>query len=322
MSPVEHDKPDTEFTYSVTDEIARMRAHRVQRSVPNKPADRVVVASWNIANLGVQQRRTEDYQLLAEMVSWFDLVAIQEVNDDLIGLRAILSLLPPQWVALFTDRHGNDERLTFLYDSQRVRHSQLSGEVHLLPRESRRVKLPDVEQTFDDFNRSPYICAFRAGNFPFTLVNVHIYYGAASGEKFNRRRLEVYAIANWAKNRRDEPTLYDPNLMIIGDLNVPRASADDKVFRELLRAGMVPPQQLHGTAVGGNTVGLHRDYDQIVMYPRTLQAASPQAGVFDYDTVVFPALWGDTKAEQDLFFDYVRYYLSDHRILWASFSTA
>lgn len=318
----ELDKPDFDFPYSAVDEIARLRSQRLQRAVPDHPDDRLVVATWNIANLGVHERRPQDYELIAEMMSWFDLVALQEVNDDLVGLRAITDLLPPNWLALFTDRAGNNERLTFVYDRSRVAHSELTGEVHLLPRERARVKLPDVDEPFDDFNRSPFICAFRAGDFPFTLVNVHIYYGAASGKKFDRRRLEVYAIANWAKNRRDEPTLYDPNLMLIGDMNVPEADENDKVFRELLRAGMVSPKELHGTAVGGKTEGLHKDYDQIVMYPRTIQASTPDAGVFDFDTFVFPDLWGaGTAADKKRFYQYVRYYLSDHRILWASFET-
>jgi hypothetical protein len=41
------------------------------------------------------------------------------------------------------------------------------------------------------------------------------------------------------------------------------------------------------------------------------------SGVFDFDGAVFRALWGETKAQQSKFRSYVRYYLSDHRPLWA-----
>ena len=33
-----------------------------------------------------------DHQIIAEMISWFDLVAIQETNDDLTGLEEVLTL--------------------------------------------------------------------------------------------------------------------------------------------------------------------------------------------------------------------------------------
>ena len=44
------------------------------------------------------------------MITWFNLVAIQEVRDDLSGLRGILSKLSGSWHAVFTDKAGNDER--------------------------------------------------------------------------------------------------------------------------------------------------------------------------------------------------------------------
>jgi hypothetical protein len=80
----------------------------------------LLVATWNVANLGVQERREKDYRLIAELVSWFDLVAMQEVNDNLSGLRAIHRLLPGSYRLLFSDAGGNDERLAFLYDSDKV----------------------------------------------------------------------------------------------------------------------------------------------------------------------------------------------------------
>ena len=36
-------KPTVDFTYTVATERDRLRAHRVQRGVPDKPQDRVVV---------------------------------------------------------------------------------------------------------------------------------------------------------------------------------------------------------------------------------------------------------------------------------------
>jgi hypothetical protein len=49
-----------------------------------------------------------------------------------------------------------------------------------------------------------------------------------------------------------------------------------------------------------------------------MEDAITATGVFDIDGAVFRDLWGNgTKAEASKFRSYVRYYLSDHRPLWA-----
>lgn len=315
-------KPAFRYDYSLTRERNSLRKHRLARRIPDHPRDRVMVATWNLANLGVQKRRDKDYALIAEIISWFDLVAVQEVRENLDGLRAILRHLPRTWTAIFTDRSGNDERLTFLYRTDRIKHGELLGEINLLPSERRRVKLPGVKTVFEDFNREPALCSFRARGFHFTLGNVHVYYGADHGEKLVRRQLEVLALAIYARSRQAVSTRYDPNLMLVGDFNTPKANGHDPVFGALLRAGMVPPDSLPGTAVGGRTVGFHKDYDQLVMFPDTKMRSRAKKGVFDFDTVVFSDLWSDKDRRRQLrFFDYLRYYISDHRVLWTSFDT-
>ena len=79
-------KPRFAFEYQVEEEIEFLRRYldvEPGRQIPAKSANRLLVATWNIANLGLQQRRDDDYQLLAEVISWFDTVAIQEVGDSL-----------------------------------------------------------------------------------------------------------------------------------------------------------------------------------------------------------------------------------------------
>lgn len=307
--------------YSLEHELRALRAHRRARGVPERSADRLLLASWNIANLGVQERRDADYALIAEVLSWFDVVAIQEVHENLRGLRAILNHLPHRWTAIFTDRSGNDERLAYLYRSDRITHGELLGEVNLLPSERRRVKVKGVPFPFEDFNRSPALCSFRCNGFRFTLANVHVYFGSASGPKFQHRLLEVMALAVYAQSRQRERTRYDNNLMLVGDFNTPKADASDPVYGALLRAGMVPPQRLPAIQVGGRTMGFERDYDQLMMFPDTRLKARARSGVFDWDTALFADLWDkDDRAQQRRFFDYVRYYITDHRLLWSAFA--
>lgn len=303
--------------YVVDEQIRLLRAHRRARGIPERRDDGLLLASWNIANLGVQERGDADYALIAEMLSWFDVIAIQEVNENLRGLRAILKHLPASWTAIFTDRSGNDERLAYLYRRDRIAHGELLGEVNLLPSERRRVKVKGVPFEFADFNRSPALCSFHVNGFRFTLANVHVYYGSASGPKFQRRLLEVMALAVYAQHRQSDRTRYDGNLMLVGDFNTPKADRGDPIFAALLRAGMVAPHELPATRVGGRSMGFEKDYDQLLMFPDTRMRSKAEKGVFDWDTVIFPELWHDRdRAQQRRFFDYVRYHISDHRLLW------
>ena len=85
-------KPRFDYTYDVAAQTKALRRYRDTepgRAIPKKGAGRLLLATWNIANLGVQDRSDDDYQLIAEVMSWFDLVAVQEVNDNLRGIEAI-----------------------------------------------------------------------------------------------------------------------------------------------------------------------------------------------------------------------------------------
>ena len=93
-------KPAFTYNYQVAAQIAALRHYeqtKPGRNIPDKAPDRLLLASWNVANLGLHERRDKDYQVIAEMISWFDLVAIQETNDNLSGLRAVQQHLPAQF---------------------------------------------------------------------------------------------------------------------------------------------------------------------------------------------------------------------------------
>lgn len=74
---------------------------------------------------------------IAEIVSHFDIVAVQEVYKDLKALHRLIEVLGGYWKYVCTDAtewsHGNSERMVFLYDSRKVRFGDLSGELVLPP---------------------------------------------------------------------------------------------------------------------------------------------------------------------------------------------
>jgi hypothetical protein len=102
-------EPSFKYTYDLATEIAAARAYRDTepgRGVPAKSQSRLLVASWNLANFGLQKRTPDDYQLMAEFISWFDVIAVQEVNDNLAALRSLRAFLPDTYRLLFSDAAG------------------------------------------------------------------------------------------------------------------------------------------------------------------------------------------------------------------------
>ena len=52
-------KPRFAYEYDVNRELAALRAYRREkpgRQIPRKTSDRVLIGTWNVANLGVQDR--------------------------------------------------------------------------------------------------------------------------------------------------------------------------------------------------------------------------------------------------------------------------
>lgn len=163
---------------------------------------------------------------------------------------------------------------------------------------------------------TPTWSRLRVGKLEFVLADVHLYFGKEDGESIERRCLEAYAIGRWADLRRRDKNSYTPNVIALGDFNLPVRDESDPIYRALTNKGLhLPP---HSTKVGGSNLNDDAQYDQMAVFPGPMEEAIEQSGVFDFDGALFRDLWGETKKEQSRFRAYVKYYLSDHRPLWAS----
>ena len=313
-------KPSFTFHYDADAERAALRHWRDTkpgRAIPAKSGNRLLVATWNIANLGAQHRRPKDYALLGEVISWFDLVAVQEVKDDRKGLDGVVAKLPSSWRTLYSDAAGNDERMTFLYDSRKVKPRELNGEVAVAPSDLKNVALPETTVAkFEGFDRNPYIASFQAGKMVFCLVNVHLYYGHATATKaLERRALEAFAVAQWCKRESKSKHALTSIIAALGDFNLPKIDPTNPIFEALTKTGLQLPE--HSTQIGSNLAG-DQHYDQVAFFPTGAGAKfTGKAGVFDFDGGVFARLWKRKTPAQ--FRSFIRYYLSDHRPLWAEF---
>jgi endonuclease/exonuclease/phosphatase family metal-dependent hydrolase len=314
-------KPKFAYTYDLDREIAALRDYPRQkkdRRIPRKSRDRLLVATWNIANLGVQDRLDSDYALMAEMIGWFDLVAVQEVNDDLRGIDAIHSKLPPRYDVLFSDASGNQERQAFLYDTRKVARLKEVGRLSIPPSQLRNIKMPDTKTGFPGFDRGPYLASFESGAFRFSLLNVHLFFGSPKQADVDRRTLETFAVAWWADQKHRDKRSYVPEILPLGDFNLPKMAKGDRIFDALCSFGLeVPPH----TSQIGSAIASDSYYDQIGFFPGpTRDRFTGATNVFDFDGALFKDLWKQRPGKPYL--SYLRYHLSDHRPLWAEFATS
>lgn len=98
----------------------------------------VRIATWNLREFGGNKYNGRDYECLyyiAEIISHFDIVAVQEVRDNLDEFLDLLKILGPDWSYLATDvtdgPSGNQERMVYLYNRRRVQFRNIAGELTL-----------------------------------------------------------------------------------------------------------------------------------------------------------------------------------------------
>src|SRR5262249_7348244 len=152
--------------------------------------------------------------------------------------------LPASWRTLYSDAAGNDERMTFVYDSEKVKPRELTGEVAVAPSDLKNVTLPDTTVAkFEGFDRNPYIASFEAGTMVFCLVNVHLYdVTDRKKEERDRRAREAFAWAQWC--RREQKSHYAlPRIIAArGIFNLPKIDPADPIFKALTRTGLQLPE--------------------------------------------------------------------------------
>lgn len=306
-------KPKFAFEYNVPAEVENLRRHKQKRGILERDADHLLAATWNIANFGVQQRRDRDHAVIAEILSWFDVIAIQECRENFGGLFDVHAKLPPAYRVILSDVAGNNERMAFLYDSQKLKLLEEVGEIAFPPSYYNKIKLPGNPLKFVGFDRTPYLVSFEAGETSFTLVNVHLFFGDNKPASLNRRALETFAVAKWCDQRKKSHFSFTRELLAMGDFNMPKSEPGDPIYSALTSLGLELPE--HSTQIA-SAIASDANYDQIAFLPDTTRDHFTGAkGVFDYDTAIFPELWGNGKNKGN-FNAYLRYYISDHRPMW------
>ncbi len=229
----------------------------MSNEIPDKDAENnLLLATWNIRDLGKSNRRgygkrlPETHYYIAEVISRFDFVAVQEVNQ-LPEWNKIMRILGPDWDYIATDvtdtsLGGNGERLTFVFDKRKVWFRNIAGEI-VLPK---NMLISKVESNANgnriiagkQFRRTPFVASFQSGWFRFDICTVHIYYGAASGKKLQERIEEINRVAKYLSKRADKELKKDNSLIILGDFNI--VHPEHKTMEALTNEDFVVPKTL------------------------------------------------------------------------------
>ncbi len=126
-----------------SDVMKLLKADPKRFGLPERRADSVVLASFNIRKLGaVKKRSPETWAFLAHVLSRFDLIAVQEVMNDLEGLRHLKDLLGPDYGMITSDvtgafagedgsEEGMAERLAFLFNWKNVERTEIATDVSI-----------------------------------------------------------------------------------------------------------------------------------------------------------------------------------------------
>lgn len=231
--------------------------NQIGRDIPQKKSeDALTIATWNIRDFGKTNRRgygqrTKDsLYYIAEIISSFDLVAVQEVNE-LEEWEKIMRILGSSWDYIATDvtdagLGGNGERLTFVYDRHKIQFKNIAGEL-VLPKE---MLISDSEITETDdplahgkqFRRTPFVVSFQSGWFKFDICTVHIYYGEGRSG-LAQRVSEIKAVASYLSQRADKVLAKERKATILlGDFNIIRP--DHKTMLALEENGFTIPKSI------------------------------------------------------------------------------
>ncbi|HEX2192592.1 MAG TPA: endonuclease/exonuclease/phosphatase family protein [Acidimicrobiales bacterium] len=308
---------------AVATEVLGLRA-ALRSALPAKSLDRnLLIGTWNIRAFGdladtwssgpkdKVKRDRRALALITEIVSHFDVVAIQEVRGNLRALRHMMKTLGADWSFTLTDvtrgKAGNDERLAFVFDTRRVKLSGLACELVLSDED---MKIKGAEQLARQFARTPYAVSFLSGGRTFILVTLHVLWGDVPEQRIP----ELKGIARWARDWAEEIASWGQNLIVLGDFNIDRI--DNKAFKAFTETGLHPPPELNEvprTIFSGKTGGF---YDQVAWFdspagtPLLTLRYTGRAGGFDFVPFVFPEL-----DRQQL-----SWRVSDHLPLWCEFS--
>lgn len=269
----------------------------VQTAIPDKqfegniPTQKGIstfrLAAWNIRIFSNGSRNNDELHHIAKVLIRYDFIAIVELRDEVVLMRteAVLKGMGRDYNYVMSPPVGAKvkERYAFLFDPQIVRVIEGGG------------VFPDPK---DVFLREPYFATFKADEFDFTAIAVHVIWG----DTVNQRRREVQELANvyQAVQAADDA---EQDVILLGDFN--RNPDDQSAYGPLLSIPSMEhlfqlPQKSH---IKDTSL-----YDNIFFQTNYVTEYTGASGIERFDEAHF----GNDDAAASLA-------VSDHRPVWGIF---
>lgn len=251
--------------------------------------DIAVVGFFNTLHLGWSGKNIEQ---CAQVVSMFDIVGLVEVMSE-DGIKELTEAVEKEsgkkWAYTISKRAAGNgkymEYYGFLYRSDKVRMLKEDGFYK--------------EKLDSDFQREPYACEFKIGNFDFTYVIVHLTFGDSKGER-EREALQMNMVYDYFQNINGK----EQDVIIGGDFNLP---AYDPSFKSILSHKdqiFYAIDPTIKTTIGKN--GMSSSYDNMFYSYKYTKEFTGDSGAFDFTE-------GNYKE--------VRKSISDHLPVFMEFNT-
>jgi len=251
----------------------------------------LLIATWNLRDfdsnrLGHGPRLREAHYYIAEIISAFDLIALQEISRNMEAFEDVLAILGPGWDYIATDtvegKTGAEGRMAFLFRQSKVMFRRIAGEMVLPGGQAvaPRGGLADPRRTGElTFARSPFLAAFQSGGFKFNLCALHFSYEGRKAADLERHLAQIDAIARFLRERCDRER---EEYILLGDFGA--GAPSDLVAQVLQRHGFDLPE---GLTKRRAQLAAGRTYDQIAFRIAEDRMELAGCGAFRYFDAVF-----------------------------------
>ncbi|MFC1508619.1 T9SS type A sorting domain-containing protein [Candidatus Omnitrophota bacterium] len=182
----------------------------VSASIVSSDEGFISICSFNIAELG-GHRENKDHQAIADMIDEYDLTVVQEVMDS--GgedhIKAIVDFMNTDASETFSyfiipkagRGYPGNEGYAYIYRSPVVLDESYNPAFGL-------------KETEVDYGRLPGWAFFKAGDFDFMVVGIHLHWS-----NLDKRTAGVADLLAWLKEFADRPESEERDLIIVGDTN-------------------------------------------------------------------------------------------------------
>lgn len=311
--------------------LLRLKSALADTIPTKKTSENLLIATWNIREFDSNSygaRSEEAIYYIAEIIDHFDLVAVQEINENLTGLYRVRKVLGIHWKVIYTDttqgKSGNRERLGFLYDSRKLSFTDLAGEIVIPPIEVKNEGEKTIYQPNQQLARTPFIIGLRTSWFKFMISTVHIIYGKGINDSPERVK-EIQLLSDFLAQRTDDQYAHARNLILLGDFNIFKKT--NQTFAEITKNFYIP-EELQDLP---SNVSQNKYYDQIA-FRGQVPYEDIAAGIFNFYEHVYriedeldyadqmPATYQNKEEAADKTRYYKTYWrthqMSDHLPMW------